>query len=217
MEKRKPFSEDAPDALQKPTDLPEEFLKNVKEIFETHFESGLKKIESLQNDEVFFEVFGGIYQDEIVLSVSLRQKGQMAPTTVHASCDFDPNANAPKAEDLLSLEVDAVGSVFDPFLNSQDEEKMKQIASPHLNDIEDVPFHWTALEIEKRNVYVKMDKSRPELEKETEEWLEQNDPDLKSELDEEKQKRQQEKEEALKEYLKSNQTGKGGNGQNHTH
>src|SRR4051812_7893388 len=98
MERRK-----AP--ITKPSSLPVDYIKMVSEVFTSHFESGLKVYEKLRPHSNF-EVQGEVGTTEIVVGVSLISEGQLSATTVYASTDFDPKANAPTAQDLLSACVD---------------------------------------------------------------------------------------------------------------
>lgn len=166
--------------------LPVDYLRMVQELFTSHFDEGLKAFSKLKA-EPRFEATGAIYPDEVVLSVSLGNEGVLAATTVHASCDFDPKASAPTVQDLLGACVDAVGGVFGELLDPKKPERLEQLADESLAALEDIPYDWTALEVEKRKVYLKVDKSNPSLDQMTEDWLAKNDPKY-AEREEEEQK-----------------------------
>jgi hypothetical protein len=161
----------------KPGDLPVDFLKLVKEVFSTNFESGLKALAKIKADPSF-EAQGRVFVDEIVLAVSLIHEGQLAATTVYASCDFDPKASSPTIQDLLNICVDAIGSFYGAYLNPKNRERLEQLADESLSALEAAPFQWTPLEVEKRQVFLKVDKANPKLDQMADEWLAKNDPRL---------------------------------------
>jgi hypothetical protein len=163
------------------SDLPVDFLKMVAEVFTTNFQEGLEAL-AKANAAQRFEADGTVYPDEIVLSVSLGQTNQISATTVHASSDFDPAASAPPAEDLLSANIDAIGAVFAQLFIPNNIDKL---ATGHLSELEGMPFEWTEIEINKRKIFIKIDKSNLTLDKMTDEWLSKNDPELARELKEE--------------------------------
>lgn len=170
------------------TGLPLDFLNMVQEVFGNHFEEGLKALAKLvESEPAGFHAQGAVFPNEVVLSVTLGMESQISATTVHASCDFDPKASAPKAEDLLRLCVDAVGSVFQELLNPKDEKRLKQLADESLSALEDVPFDWTPVEVDKQRVFLKIDKSNPRLDDMADQFLRENDPEfLKRQATEEK-------------------------------
>lgn len=163
----------------KGTDLPADYTAMVAEVFRSNFDAGLRRLEKIR-PKPRFSALGSIYPDEIVLSVSLTHEGEIGATTVHASCDFDPKASSPKAEQLLAICVDALGGFYSQFLDPKHPELISQLAEGSLAALEGVPFTWTEVEVERRKVYLKVDRSNPLLEKMTDQWLEQNDPKLKS-------------------------------------
>lgn len=198
MEKRKSSKGPAP----KSAPLPEDYLQMVSQVFESNFSDALKTL-SEKFGEASVVSRGGIYPDEIVLSISIVHKGRLAATTVHSSSDFDPKASAPKAEDVLSICVDALANFIGQFLMSKNEALIIQFAGESLSELEKVPFQWTSFKNKekKRDVFLKMDKSNPVLDHMTNQWLEKNDP-----LEKERKKNEQEAAEDL--FV----TGKGSNG-----
>lgn len=164
-------------SIDKSSPLPHDFLKMVGEVFKTNFDAGLKTLSKLTEHKLMFKATGEIYTNEVVLCVSLLEAGQLAATTVYASLDFDPKASKPTVQDLLGFAVDAIGAVYNSLLNSDDPKVLEKIAARSLSALEDVPFEWTSMPIEKRKVYVMLDKSNPEIDQMTDQWLQKNDPD----------------------------------------
>lgn len=165
--------------------LPADFLKMVSQVFAANFDTGLKKMSELLKAETRFKAHGNVFADEVVLSVSLLTEGQMAATTVHASCDFDPKASSPTIEDLLNASVDAIGSLFAQLLVENNQTKLEQLASESLSALENVPFEWTPVQVEKRKVFLKIDKSNPELDQMADDWLKKHDPEFEKRQQEE--------------------------------
>ncbi|MEK6577929.1 MAG: hypothetical protein AABZ55_01765 [Bdellovibrionota bacterium] len=163
----------------KSSPLPQDYLKMVGDVFKNNFDAGLKALNKITSSKIYFKAIGEIFTNEVVLCVSLLEKGQLAATTVYASLDFDPKANKPTVQDLLDNAVDAIGAVYNTLLNSDDPKVLEQISARSLAALEDVPFEWTSVVIEKRKVYVMLDKSNPEIDAITDEWLDANDPDRK--------------------------------------
>jgi hypothetical protein len=168
----------------KPAQLPVDYLKMVSEIFTTNFDAGLKALAEIRPNP-HFQADGIIAQKEIVLSVSLMHGQEMAATTLYASADFDPKASSPTAEELLSACVDAIGSVLAVILDPEDKRRLEQVAADTLSSLENVPFEWTAMEINRRRVYVKIDKSNPTLERLADDWLAKHDPEQRKNEEEE--------------------------------
>lgn len=172
---------------QKSSPLPVDFLSMVRDVFTAHFDEGLQAFGQLQGATAHFEAHGAIYPAEILLTVSLVTEGQLAATTVGASVDFDPRASLPTAQDLLNLCVDAASGVFQNLLDAKNPQKLEQLASESLSALEEVPFEWTSVDVEKRKVFVRLDKSNPKLDTMADDWLATHDPELKKQKDEEHQ------------------------------
>ncbi len=160
---------------EKSSPLPHDFLKMVTEVFTTNFASGLDALGKIKPGPKF-EAGGAVYPDEIILSVTVAHGDELAATTVYASTDFDPRASSPTVQDLLGACVDAVASVYDLFFDGSKPERLKQMAEESLSAFEDIPFEWTGVEINKRTIQVKVDKSNPRLDQMTDDWLAKNDP-----------------------------------------
>lgn len=169
MEKRKP------DSIRS-SPLPVDYLKMITEVFSSNFDEGLKKLAKLTDETAEFEASGNVFPSEIVLCLTLVQGGSISATSIYASCDFDPKASSPTIQDLLGSLVDAIGAVLHPLMNPKKPEALEDLASSTLGALDDVPFDWTALEVEKRKIWVKMDKANPKLEKMADEWLRKHDP-----------------------------------------
>jgi hypothetical protein len=175
MEKRKS------DSLRS-SPLPAAYLKMVTDVFQSNFDEGLKKISKLTGESVHFEVSGSVFPSEIVLCVTLVQGDSVSATSIFGSADFDPKASSPTIQDLLGSLVDAIGSVLFPLMNPKKPEHLENLVSASLGALEDVPFEWTAMEVEKRKVWVMLNKANPRLEMAADEWLAKHDPDHKARL-----------------------------------
>ena len=163
------------------TDLPADYLKLVESTLTNAMEKGLAHLKTLYPD-ARFKSYGAIYGDEVLLAITLSLgTGNLAATTVYASVDYLPNIPEPGLENTLSAALDAVGGVFELYLDPEDHEKIEQLADSSLSALEDAPFDWTQVKAPeaKVGVWVKMDKSNPELDLLTEEWLSKNDPEYK--------------------------------------
>jgi hypothetical protein len=166
--------------------LPADYLKMINEVFAANFDEGLKKLRAFTGGDVQFYTSGEVFPAEIVLCVTLINGNNISATSVYASSDFDPKASSPTLQDLLGASVDAIGAVFDSLVNPKTSAKtskttatsaMGNLMGASLSALEDAPFEWTAVEIEKRRVYVKVDKTNPKLERLAEDWLKNNDPE----------------------------------------
>lgn len=156
--------------------LPVDYLKMVAEIFSENFSESLAELQKLQPGAAF-EAHGAIYPDEVVLAVTLKFKDQIAANTVYASMDYDPRASVPSVQDLLGLGVDAIGTVLAHLLDPSRPGQLAQLVEQSLSALDEIPFEWSSLEVDKRRAYVKFDKSNPGLDQEAEDWLAKNDPE----------------------------------------
>jgi len=165
----------------KGTELPLDYLKMVKELLENHFAEQLKTL-SEKTATTQFHSFGSIHTDEILLGVSLLQEKQITSTSFYASCDFDPTASSPKAEDLLACCLDALGSLLAEIFDFEKyPNRIEHLTSHSLSSMENVPFEWTPMTVNKRKVFLRVDRSNPLLENLTDVWLKKNDPEFQSE------------------------------------
>jgi hypothetical protein len=159
--------------------LPQDYLKMVTEVFTTNFDAGLQALKPLMKGAPSFEVSGAVHSDELILAVTLVEEDQIAATTVYASVDFDPKASAPTIQDLLSVCVDAIGSAYSHILSTDNPDRLEQVASHALSVMDNVPFHWTEMKVDRYRIYIKLDKANPKLDRIADEWLSKNDPELK--------------------------------------
>ncbi len=143
--------------------LPKDYIAMVKDVFSKNFSKGLKALEQLR-EKPYFYIQGRIYPNEIILGVSLLYENEISGTTVYASADFDPQASAPSAETVLNALVDGAGAFYGNFLQDQDKKKLEQLASPKLSSFEeDVPFDWTSFDMNKIEIFLKVDRANPIL------------------------------------------------------
>ncbi len=150
--------------------LPSDYLRMVEEVFVTNFSEQVSKL--ALNPAPAFVAGGEVYADEIVVRVALVQEGRLAGTTVHASSDFDPQASSPKIEDLLSLCVDALGEVFGGLFETPD-----VLLTASMAEIAGLPLEWTQIDVSKRKIFVRVDKTNPVLDSAADEWLAKHDPE----------------------------------------
>lgn len=169
------------------SELPLDYTKMVIDVFTNAYEKGLGALEKHTGKKPHLIVSGRIYTNEIVLAISLTLEKSIGATTVYASVDFDATASAPTAQDLLSLCVDAAGAVFQNLLHEPTRETLNALASSALSEIDNVPFQWTSIEIDKRTLYVKLDKAHIALDRMADEWLKKNDPELARQLAEDEE------------------------------
>ncbi len=187
MEKRKnPEQFISKPKTKSTTDLPVDFTKMVCEVLTKHYKTSLDLIESDIGERPSFSVSGNIFGDEIVMSVSLGLASAMAHTTLHISSDFDPKASFPSAQDLLAVSVDAAGAWYESYLGDQDTTKERRdaltaVSLAAFEPFGDVPYDWAEIEVEKRKVFLKLDKSNSSLEAAADHWLAAHDPDYQKE------------------------------------
>ncbi len=191
--------------------LPVDWLRMAKEVFTNHFEALLKecaeKCNSKFGDDLLaratFEIQGAIYADEILLSISLHEPSRVAATTVHTSCEFDPKASAPNAQDILGACVDAASEMFTSILDPNSSiERLNSLLNDSLGSLIEhselkkaeaaepenksekkltaLPIEWTLYEVNRMKIYLRVDKANLVLDQQAEDWLEKNDPDYES-------------------------------------
>lgn len=185
MERRRP------ETRQPSSPLPRDYLKMVNEVFSANFDDSVTKLSKFADEEIRFEASGAVFPNEVILSVSLVVGEHLSATTVHASADFDPKASSPTVQDLLSICVDAIAGVYQPLLSTEStdsQDRIESLLSTSMATMEDVPFEWTQTEIDKRKIFIKMDKTNPKLEEIADDWLKKHDPELaQQEVREEKE------------------------------
>ncbi|NDG84304.1 MAG: hypothetical protein EBX52_04605 [Proteobacteria bacterium] len=164
----------------KPSELPLDFLRLVNETLTQALDAGLAEIKKIHPESAFSSQ-GYIYDDEIVLSISLTHGAEvLSATTVHSSISYLPGQEKPTVNELLALCVDSAGIVFQHYLDPAFPERVAQIAESSLGALEDAPFEWSPIEVtpnQKTIVHVKMDKSNPVLDRLAEDWLKKHDPE----------------------------------------
>jgi hypothetical protein len=185
MESRKPHDPASGTSASKFSELPVDYIKMVNEVFATNFDEGLKALVKINPAPAHFTTTGRIYIDELIVCVSLLHEGQMAATSVYASCDYDPKASSPTIQDLLSACVDGIGAVYSQLLSPETPEILEQLANESLSALENIPFEWAEFKVERYKVYLKVDKANPMLDQMADDWLEKNDPEIRAEHEEE--------------------------------
>ena len=179
-----------PDATNStPTALPVDYVKMVGELLSKNFANELQELQKFRPG-AWISPRGGIFSDEIMLTVSLLSSDKLWATTFHASADFDPKASKPKAEEVLAACLDAIGSLLAHFLDLKNTDQLRAIVSDSLSEIQSAPFDWTPFEFNRRQVFVKIDKSNPVIDQAATDWLKKNDPDARKRQKEEEKERE---------------------------
>lgn len=191
MEKRKnPESLIGKNLSKITSPLPVDFTKMVSEVLTNHYKKSLKLIEEETQQKASFSVTGTLFSDEIILSISIGNERAMGLTTLHVSSDFDPKASYPTAQEILNVCVDGAGGWLEEFLGDKTStpEKREAVMGQSLSafDVfENIPYDWAPVEVEKRRVFLKLDKSNPSLEEAADSWLKKNDPEYLAQIEEE--------------------------------
>lgn len=162
----------------KKSELPHDYLRMVEGVLSTHFADTLAKIQK-DLPETRFHAWGAVFPDEILLSVTLLTPDKLHATTVTASCDYDPKASSPTAEDLLAICLDASGGVWDLLTNTpalKGAELLNASLGTLGEEVAELPLDWAQTMVEKRKVWILVDKTNPLMESMTEDWLAKNDP-----------------------------------------
>ncbi len=190
----------------KPADLPKDYLKIVEETLLETLKKGiveLKKIHPICD----LKACGAIYSDEVILAITISHGEQsLIATTVYASANFEPSAEEPGIESVLSHCLDSLGAVLMHYLDPAYPDRIAQIADAPISALEEAPFEWTEMEEAKVATWVKIDKSNPALEALADDWLLKNDPSYSKEA------ALEEAEEFLNERLEAIQKVKSGGG-----
>jgi len=168
------------------SELPSDYTQMVHEVFMSNFSDSVEAMKL--SPAPVFVTQGEIYSDEIVVHASLVQEGRLAGTTAYASTDFDPKASSPSIEDLLSLCVDALGDLFQQLFELAEKSGDKaNILDANLQDLGELPLEWTQVDINKRKLFVRVDRANPSLDQAADQWLAKNDPGfLENEAEESK-------------------------------
>ena len=171
----------------KSSELPADYTRMVNEVFATNFDAGLKALSKLKPG-ARFESHGRIFPNEALVCVSLIHDSHLSATSVYASADYDPRASAPTIQDVLASCVDAIGTLFGQLLDAENPDKLEALADESLSALADIPFIWTGMDVDRRKVFIKVDKANPVLDQMADDWLAKHDPELKeSEVEEQKE------------------------------
>lgn len=151
------------------TDIPEDFLAKVLTVFNNQFKEETKDGE--------FIAAGRIYPNEIVLRVGYLEEGRLKQINFEASMDLkkvatsvleereteafaDREAETAKTTiDRLYVCIDALGSLFEEYFQTNDETQM------------DVPLYWKIHEFEGDEVYLQHSTANTRLEDEADRIL----------------------------------------------
>lgn len=143
----------------KSTDVPQEFLAKVKDVFEKQFEieAGLGE----------FLAEGRIFPDEVVLRIGYLEKGRLKQINFEASMDIKKaklSDSEGEGQDstmarLYTL-IDVLGSLMEEYFDAdQNEEEM------------DLPLHWREYEFENEKVFLQHSTVNTRLEEEADRIL----------------------------------------------
>jgi hypothetical protein len=150
--------------------LPSEYIEMITDVFNKNFKSSLEK------DEKFI-VFGFLYHDEVLLSVSLKnEKYNRTISTCYASIDFPPpqfkneegklkGSSFEAVQTCVNLCVDSTASFFTQFFEE----------NRPLDYDEEYRQNWTPIQIDEKNlVYLKINRDNVELELMANDFLKQH-------------------------------------------
>ncbi len=166
----------------KASPLPHDYLEMIEQVFTANFDVGLKAVQESKPESRFI-ASGAVFADEIVLCVSLQQGDQLSATSVYGSMEFDPKASSPTVQDLLALCVDAIGTIYQELLSAENPAAIEQLTSGSLSSLQNVPFDWSEVTLDKRKVFLKVDKANPKLDQLADDWLAQHDPHYQEKLE----------------------------------
>lgn len=129
------------------TDLPEDFKKQVKELFATHFKKEAKT--------GHFDVLGRIYKNEIILRCVYVSKTSIRPVQFDLSTDYSANQES-KALTTFEKLVDCAASLFQSSFEEDDF---------------GIPALWTEIDFDGIILFAKSDGIHHELEEEANKLL----------------------------------------------
>lgn len=127
--------------------LPKELLQQIQSVFKQNFTSNLK--------DTTVEASGKIFPEEILIQVSLKQKGTLKQAGWSVSIGYKTKKD--NVMQLLHLSVDALASLFEQYFESENDH--------------DFPRVWEEVDFEKRKIYVVYTTVNSELEAEADRWL----------------------------------------------
>lgn len=129
------------------TPLPAELVEQIQSVFHDNFQQHIKG--------GTVEAGGRIYPEEILVVVGFRPEGVLKQNNFEVSIGYRRDKD--NVLKLLHLAVDAVGSLFDQFFNSEKDH--------------DFPRIWQEVQFEKRSIYVQYTTTNTELENEANKLL----------------------------------------------
>jgi hypothetical protein len=127
--------------------LPKELLQQIQTVFKQTFTSYL--------NDTTVEASGKIFPEEILVQVSLKQKGTLKQAGWSVSISYKTKKD--NVMQLLHLSVDALASLFEQYFESENDH--------------DFPRTWEEVDFEKRKIYVAYTTVNSELEAEADRWL----------------------------------------------
>jgi hypothetical protein len=144
------------------TDLPGEFTRKIRTVFDNQF-----KTQAISGE---FLVEGRIYPEEAVLRVGYLEKGRLKQINFEASMDLVKNKETSKDSaaseetegqtlDRLYTCIDALGSLMEEYFQVGDESEM------------DIPLRWRPYEFEGATVYLQHSTVNTRLEEEADRIL----------------------------------------------
>lgn len=116
--------------------FPEDWLAEVSQILKSVY------FDKFKNDSRTFEVWGHLYEDELLLIISLADNFNPAsiPTTLFLSVDIEPKV---KMKPLLNKLLDASGTFFDTYFNTnQNEDEDLYLANWDEAEVGKQPFYY---------------------------------------------------------------------------
>ncbi len=172
----------------KSSPFPVDYLRMVSGLIADNFEAELKQVTQHLGLKPEISAIGEVFPDEVLLSVSIVFPKQLKAVTVHASSDYDPLASSPKIDEILGLCLDAAGGILSEIIKAgaKNQAASDTLATGNLDDLGAQPLEWTAMNIDKKRVFARVDRINPALDQAADAWLRANDPQF-SELEEEEE------------------------------
>lgn len=195
MKPRKPQS-------KKATNLPQDFLRAVSELFNNQFKK--------ERDGAEFLIYGAMYMNEVVLCVSLTHPKTLNAGTMFTSMDLQKGVaeNPDQVTEKLKSMVDISASWFGQCFVDSKEKGVLAI----LEAIRDQPDLWQEVTWEKEKLFVRLNRENRALENAADRFLQEKgfDPN-------EEELTEAELEAALDDDSEGEGFGGPGNGSGHLH
>lgn len=161
---------------KKPTTLPKDFLHTVSDLFKKQFKGKL--------GGSTFLVYGDLYNNEVVLCVSLSHPKTLRAASMHVSADLgkEVEEKPEKVTERLKGMVDVAASWFGQSLEGG--EGLDSV----LEEMKDMTPDWQEFEWEGATLFVKLNKDNYALEKAANDFLKKSgftDQDEEDELEKE--------------------------------